>query len=211
MTLKNTVYAPQYTANGYVGLTGSQLQASGLGDDWEFGGSFSKILGRHTIKAGADFETNNFTSPIAYSNIGFASMQTAGVGANQGVGGNSWASLLLGVPSSAGYRNIHEVVTDGWIDGIYVQDQFKATRRFTINLGFRNDMVFTPIYGTGKGTTTTRARPTPSPANTSSTRFLPIARRPRARPAFRPATTPHPARLLRAGFPHTLLSAQLFA
>jgi hypothetical protein len=149
MTLNNTVYAPQYSADGYVGLTGSQLQASGLGDDWQFGGSFTKILGRHTIKAGADFVTNNFTSPIAYSNIGFASVQTASEGANPGFGGDSWASLLLGVPSSAGYRNIHEVVSSGWINGIFIQDQFKATSRLTINLGFRNDMVFTPIYGTG--------------------------------------------------------------
>jgi len=52
--LNNTDYAPQYSASGYVGLTGSQLQSTGLGDDWEFGGSFTKILGRHTIKAGAD-------------------------------------------------------------------------------------------------------------------------------------------------------------
>jgi hypothetical protein len=151
MTLNDTVYAPQYTADGYVGLSGSQLQASGLGDDWQFGGSFTKILGRHTIKAGADFVTNDFTSPIAYSNIGYTSVQTAGVGADQGVGGNSWASLLLGVPASAGYRNIHEVAGGGWINGIFVQDQFKATSRLTINLGFRNDMVFTPIYGSGTG------------------------------------------------------------
>lgn len=150
MTLNNTVYAPQFTAGGYVGLSGSQLQASGLGDDWQFGGSFSKILGRHTIKAGADFETNNFTSPIAYSNVDFESPQTAGVGAEQGVGGNSWASLLLGVPAAGGYRNINEVVTGGWINGFYIQDQFKATSRLTINIGFRNDMVFTPIYGSGK-------------------------------------------------------------
>jgi hypothetical protein len=151
MTLAGKVYPPQYSASGYVGLTGSQLQASGLGDDWMFGGSFSKIIGRHTIKAGADFETNNFTSPIAYSNIGFDVPQTAGVGALQGDGGNSWASFLLGVPSSGGYRNIHEAVTGGWIDGMYIQDQFKATSRLTLNLGFRNDMVLTPIYGSGKG------------------------------------------------------------
>ena len=151
MILNNTDYAPQYTADGYVGLSGSQLQDSGLADDWQFGGSFTKILGRHTIKAGADFETNNFTSPIAYSNIGFGAKQTAGVGADQGVGGNSWASLLLGIPSAAGYRNILEVASGGWIDGIFIQDQFKATSRLTVNLGFRNDMVLTPIYGTGKG------------------------------------------------------------
>ncbi len=115
--LNNTGYAPQYSASGYVGLTGSQLQASGLGDDWEFGGSFTKILGKHTIKAGVDFVTNNFTSPIAYSNIGFSAQQTASEGLNPGNGGNSWASLLLGVPSSAGYRNIDEVVKDAGSTG----------------------------------------------------------------------------------------------
>ena len=71
MTLNNTVYSPQYTAGSYIGLGGSQLQGSGLADDWQFGGSFSKIIGRHTIKAGADFETNNFTSPIAYASDDF--------------------------------------------------------------------------------------------------------------------------------------------
>ncbi|HZP07086.1 MAG TPA: carboxypeptidase regulatory-like domain-containing protein [Terracidiphilus sp.] len=150
MTLNNTTYAPQYSASNYVGLTGSQLQGSGLGDDWQFGGSFSKIIGRHTIKVGADFESNNFTSPIAYSNVGFDVSQTSSLGSSSS-GGNSWASLLLGVPNSGGYRNIFEDAHGGWIDGIYIEDQFKATPRLTVNLGFRNDMVWTPIYGTGKG------------------------------------------------------------
>ncbi|HET7345904.1 MAG TPA: carboxypeptidase regulatory-like domain-containing protein [Acidobacteriaceae bacterium] len=150
MTLDNKVYAPQYTAGGYIGLSGSQLQASGLGDDWQFGGSFSKIFGRHTIKLGADFETNNFTSPIAYGGEDFQSGQTSSLGSNS-TGGNSWASLLLGVPAAGSYRNIHEVVHGGWINGMYIQDQFKATSRLTLNLGFRNNMVYTPIYGSGHG------------------------------------------------------------
>jgi hypothetical protein len=151
MTLDNKTYAPQFVADSYVSLTGSQLQGSGLADDWQFGGSFSKILGKHTLKAGVDIETNNFTSPIAYSGVLFGVKQTAGVGAEQGVGGNSWASLLLGVPREASYRNIDEVASGGWMDAFYVQDQIKATSRLTLNVGFRNDMVFTPIYGTGKG------------------------------------------------------------
>ena len=107
MTLNNTTYAPQFTADNYIGLGGSQLQGSGLGDVWQFGGSFSKIIGRHTIKAGADFETNNFTSPIAYSNEDFSVNQTAGLGSNS-AGGNSWASCCSVFPASAGYRNIGE-------------------------------------------------------------------------------------------------------
>jgi len=150
MTLNSTTYAPQFTADNYIGLGGSQLQGSGLGDDWQFGGSFSKIFGRHSIKAGADFETNNFTSPIAYSNEDFSVNQTSSLGSSSS-GGISWASLLLGIPSAGGYRNIFEDAHGGWIDGIYVEDQFKATPKLTINLGFRNDFVLTPIYGTGNG------------------------------------------------------------
>jgi hypothetical protein len=34
---------------------------------------------------------------------------------------------------------------------VFVQDQFKATSRLTVNLGFRNDFIWQPIYGTGNG------------------------------------------------------------
>ena len=149
MTLNNTTYAPQYSADGYVGLTGSQLQETGLADTWQFGGTFTKIVGKHTIKGGADFATNNFKSPIAYSNIGFGVSQTAGLGANQGQGGNSWASLLLGDPYAGGYRNILEVNHGGWNNSVFIQDQWKVNNRLTVNIGFRDDMVLQPIYGTG--------------------------------------------------------------
>lgn len=43
ITLNNTVYAPQFSADNYVGSTGSQLQQTGLTDVWQFGGNFSKI------------------------------------------------------------------------------------------------------------------------------------------------------------------------
>lgn len=151
MTLDNKLYAPQWGPAGYVGLTGSQLQETGLADTWQFGGAFTKILGTHTIKVGTDIQTNNFRSPIAYAGASFSSTQTAGLGAQQGQGGDSWASMLLGVPSEGSYRNILEVANGGWINGFFIQDQWKATNRLTVNLGYRNDMVFTPIYGTGKG------------------------------------------------------------
>ncbi len=151
LTLNNTLYAPQWSADGFVGLTGSQLQGTGLADNWEFGGAFTKILGRHTIKIGGDFQTNDMQSPIAYSGESFSVPQTGGVGDNQGTGGDSWASLLIGDPSGAGYRNIHEVTTGGYTMGIYIQDQWKATSRLSVNAGYRHDLVLTPIYGSGNG------------------------------------------------------------
>ena len=149
MTLNSTTYAPQMSADGYVGLTGSQLQETGLADTWQFGGTFTKIFGKHTIKVGADFATNNFRSPIAYSGEGFGTSQTGGLGSNQGDGGNSYASFLLGNPYNASYRNILEVNHGGWNDSVFIQDQWKVTNRMTINIGFRDDLVLQPIYGTG--------------------------------------------------------------
>jgi hypothetical protein len=151
MTLNDKLYAPQWSADNYFSLSGSQLQETGLADNWQFGGAFTKIIGKHTIKAGGDFQSNNFRSPIAYSSASFGTAQTAGLGAEQGQGGNAWASLLLGVPREATYRNILEIAGGGWTDGVFVQDQFKATSRLTVNLGFRNDFIWQPIYGTGNG------------------------------------------------------------
>jgi hypothetical protein len=156
LTLNNTLYAPQWTIDGYANMTGPQLQATGLADNWEFGGSFTKVLGRHSIKLGADFQTNDFLSPIAYSQVSFGTDQTSGRGSvggllAQSLGGNAWASMLTGVPYQASYRNIREVDHGGWIDGVFIQDQWKATPRLTVNLGFRNDFVVTPIYGSGNG------------------------------------------------------------
>ena len=149
-TLGGKVYAPSMSMGGYASFPYQALQETGLANVWQFGGTFSKIVGKHTIKFGVDIETNNFHSPIGYANDGFATTQTAGLGANQGVGGNSWASFLLGVPNGAALRNVNEVNHGGWSDAFFVQDQWKVTNRLTINLGFRDDLKIQPIYGSGK-------------------------------------------------------------
>jgi hypothetical protein len=135
---------------GYLSWPNSALQGTSLADVWQFGGAFTKIIGKHTLKFGADIETNNFRSPIGYNTESFATSQTAGLGAQQGVGGNAWASFLLGVPSGASLRNVNEVANGGWMNAAFVQDQWKVTNRLTVNLGLRYDLRLWPIYGAGK-------------------------------------------------------------
>ncbi|MBV9268222.1 MAG: carboxypeptidase regulatory-like domain-containing protein, partial [Acidobacteriaceae bacterium] len=143
-------YAPSIGVSGYVSTPNSFLQDTGLADVFQYGGNFTKIIGTHTLKLGVDFETNNFTSPIRYTNEAFGTAQSGGLGALQGVGGNAWASFLLGVPSGASIRGVNEVNHGGWDNAFYIQDQWKATPKLTVNLGFRNDMKIEPIYGAGK-------------------------------------------------------------
>lgn len=155
-------YYPHFGADGYVGLNpGSQTQGSGLADTWQGGGTFTKIIGRHTIKVGADFATNNLLTPIGYAGETFASTQTAGLGdVLQGKGGNSYASMLLGVPNDANYRNVTSRNTGGWDNSFFIQDQWKVTDRLTVNIGFRDDMVFFPISNSpGKDLYTGDANP----------------------------------------------------
>jgi len=150
-TLNGKQYAPMLSSiSGYLSWPNSALQGTTLANVWQFGGTFSKIIGKHTIKFGADIQTNYFHSPIGYDTESFAQAQTAGLGANQGQGGNSWASLLLGVPSGAALRNVNEVAQGGWMDAAFIQDQWKATSRLTVNIGLRYDLRLWPIYGAGK-------------------------------------------------------------
>jgi hypothetical protein len=150
-TLNGKEYAPMLSSiSGYLSWPNSALQGTTMANVWQFGGTFSKIIGKHTIKFGLDIETNYFHSPIGYDTESFAQAQTAGLGANQGQGGNSWASLLLGVPGGASLRNVNEVAQGGWMDAAFIQDQWKATSRLTVNIGLRYDLRLWPIYGQGK-------------------------------------------------------------
>ena len=150
-TLNSKEYVPMLSSiSGYLAWPNSALQGTTLANVWQFGGTFSKIIGKHTIKVGGDIQTNYFHSPIGYNTESFAQAQTAGLGANQGAGGNSWASLLLGVPSGAALRNVNEVAQGGWMNAAFIQDQWKATSRLTVNVGLRYDLRLWPIYGAGK-------------------------------------------------------------
>ena len=160
-TLNGKQYAPMMSSiSGYLAWPNSALQGTTLANVWQFGGNFSKIIGKHTIKFGVDIESNYFHSPIGYDTESFSTAQTAGLGANQGVGGNAWASLLLGVPSGASLRNVNEVAKGGWMDAAFIQDQWKATSRLTVNVGLRYDLRLWPIYGQGVDLYTGNANPT---------------------------------------------------
>ncbi len=160
-TLNGKQYAPMMSSiAGYVSWPNSALQGTSLANVWQYGGSYSKIIGKHTIKAGGDIQTNAFHSPIGYNTESFAAAQTAGLGgAVQGIGGNSWASFLLGAPSAAALRNVNEVASGGWMDSAFIQDQWKATSKLTVNIGVRYDLRLWPIYGAGKDLYTGDANP----------------------------------------------------
>ncbi len=69
-------FTPSFGVSGYLGGAGESRQDTRYADDWAFGGNFTKIIGRHTLKMGANFATNNTRSPIYNENEGFTATPT---------------------------------------------------------------------------------------------------------------------------------------
>ena len=58
--------------------------------------------------------------------------------------GNSFASALLGLPASGSVDNlIFPAYTDRYFAG-YVQDDWKISRKLTVNMGLRYDFIYAP-------------------------------------------------------------------
>src|SRR3984885_11105683 len=139
-------YIPTVGISGYAS-GGQHIQDTRISDTWEFGGDFTKIVGRHTLKMGAEFATNNTRSPLYYSLVNFTSYETSNLESPGGTG-NALASFLLGVPDNALRRNVLVTMHGGWVDGSYIQDQWRVSARLTLNIGLRWDTTLWPIYGT---------------------------------------------------------------
>lgn len=105
--------------------------------------ALSLQLGRHSIQFGGTFRWQQFSyinSGPAAGGFNFARAQTAGSDdpTAEAQSGNSFASFLLGVPSSTG-RTV-QLQAPRWIQTYYagyLQDDFKLRKNLTLNLGFR--------------------------------------------------------------------------
>jgi len=115
-------------------------------DTWSWRASYSKIVGDHTFKLGGGLNTMGLRIEHRNANSSFANLQTADPRA-PGETGSPLASFLLNLPDSAGRRDTLETVRWGGVASFYFQDQWKAARRLTVNIGLRYDATFVPPYG----------------------------------------------------------------
>jgi len=114
---------------------------------WQFRDDISKTIGRHTLKAGADYIRNpveggffEFSSTLE---VDFAQNPSV-ILANPGTypNGFSTAGLITGMDIANG--NPYFLVATKQL-GLYVQDDWKVNRRLTLNLGLRWDKDFNMI------------------------------------------------------------------
>ena len=121
--------------DGYVALKENPLAQ-------DVNGSLVKILGGHSIKVGGEYRdllldfyqyaypTGNYFSDTSWTQFNPQS--------NDGTG-NPIASLLLGLPDSGNQPNEPSVVSTSGYMAFYGQDDWKVSRKLTVNFGLRWD------------------------------------------------------------------------
>lgn len=100
----------------------------------------TKIEGRHTLKAGIDFQHVRFyglqpPNGIGYQN--FTGLYTSDPGQPKVVTGSGAADFLLDMMNNSGLNTVTPFTDLRWYYAAFVQDDWKATSRLTLNLGLR--------------------------------------------------------------------------
>ncbi|MBZ5560332.1 MAG: TonB-dependent receptor [Acidobacteriia bacterium] len=110
-------------------------------------GTFSKYVGSHTFKAGADFRKIGVDTTIPGNGAGFFQFgrdttSSDGLTTGSAVNGNAIASMLLGFPS--GNSSLQSQLTLStplniytYYYGGYAQDDWRVNSKFTLNYGVR--------------------------------------------------------------------------
>jgi Carboxypeptidase regulatory-like domain len=104
------------------------------------------VRGRHTIRVGGEFRWTQenlyqINAPRGYFN--FTGQYTNNPAT--GDGGNSIADLLLGIPLTSYIDSQVYFGNRQHVPSLFIQDDFKATRRLTLNLGLRYEYYSPPV------------------------------------------------------------------
>jgi len=142
---------PSMGISGFVGGGEGNSKPNNNSNTYEWKADFSKVHGRHTFFLGASVDTNNQGAAASSSEgVSFAAFETSNLESTTNTG-NALASFLLGVPDNASWGDILNSEHSGKVIGFYIQDQWKATDRLTVNLGIRYDFTLVPIITTTNG------------------------------------------------------------
>lgn len=140
---------PQVTEQSYAGLG-----AVGGNNDyivpqtfWTSSLDFTKIKGKHELGFGfTDIWLRIDGGHYGETALNFDTASTAGPDPNNPTAntGNGFASFLLGVGTNSQTQFVAFPATDKHFLGWYLQDSYKATRRFTFTLGMRYEIQTAP-------------------------------------------------------------------
>ena len=103
--------------------------------------SVTWIKGKHTVKAGGELRQNMYSINACFQCSGVFNFNTRLTGNPQGLAGtgSGLASFLLGAVADANVDSNVGTTNPSFTQAYFAQDDWKITRRLTLNLGLRYD------------------------------------------------------------------------
>ena len=134
---------PRFDVGGQASLGGSDHRQSGF-NNYGLAGSLSKLVGKHSLKFGYEGRMLriNVWEARAAGTFGFTTLMTQGPNptAASATAGSGLASFLLGTGTSGNfYQNWKNVASQSFYQAFYIQDDWRITRKLTLNIGIRYD------------------------------------------------------------------------
>jgi hypothetical protein len=143
-------FSDSYTTWGDPVATATLSKSVGaqVNNVWQVTDNVSHIRGNHSLKFGGDirwYQTNGADFANSQGRLDFRALETASPNAaDRATTGNAYASFLLGLVDAGRYKVLATVPGIRYrYYGTYIQDDWKVTRRLTLNLGLRYE-IYTP-------------------------------------------------------------------
>ena len=140
---------PFFTLNGTTGLFGNNFegQLPQTGNTFQFSDNYSKIVGKHSFKFGADTRYQKFDQTV-YFNVNGEYILGSG-GPNDTGSSDPYANFLLGLPTSYSQGSGNKELVRSTSVYLFAQDSWKIKPNVTLNYGLRWEMN-TPLTDIGQ-------------------------------------------------------------
>src|ERR1700680_970264 len=139
-TVQGTPSLPQLMVTGYFTLGNSIAGPKAGTNFYSVRDVFSATRGRHSLQFGGEQSLNKDIQQTLLNNYGTFTFTGKG---NQSTG-NALADFELGLPASITQDAPVTAYDNSWVTGLFVQDNFRAFPRLTLNLGLRWDIQTPP-------------------------------------------------------------------
>jgi hypothetical protein len=140
---------PFVTLGGTTGLFGNNFegQLPQTGNTFQFSDNYSKIIGNHSLKFGADTRYQKFDQTVYFNVNGEYILGTGG--SNDTGSSDPYANFLLGLPNSYSQGSGNKELVRSTSLYLFAQDSWKVRSNVTLNYGLRWEMN-TPLTDIGQ-------------------------------------------------------------